>query len=491
MSGRLSYAPASLLGESETRYLRRSGVTPDDADPRSPAQKDCDRLLYATSFRRLGEVTQVAPFERAGLLHNRLTHTVKVAHIAKRLAQRLILKSANEFDPEKVELAKNLGGLDPDVVDAAAMAHDLGHPPFGHITEELLDEILTGKEPKINTTKVFDGYEGNAQSFRIVTKLELRAHGREDLGLDLTRATLNALLKYPWSRAYGGKKHRKYGFYNRTEQKAFDQIREGVEPKHEQTLEAAIMDYADDVAYAVYDLEDFYRVGLIPLDKLLREAREANGDLDCARPSREISNLRTAIHLKERRKENYDEGKVDNALKTFFRLLGVAATDHSELKAPYESLNSQRVDLRQFTSMLVNRYISAIELNPDSSSLHQSALRPMKGQEYKKSEIESLKDLTWTYVIEGPMLAAIQEGQKRMIRDIFSYFASAVEERRWSRFPRRIVDEVLRDEPAMGAAEDRLRIVSDLVSGLTENQVIDIFQSITGNTPQSVMAKLL
>ena len=89
------------------------------------------------------------------------------------------------------------------------------------------------------------------------------------------------------------------------------------------------------------------------------------------------------------------------------------------------------------------------------------------------------------------MLAAIQEGQKRMIRDIFSYFASAVEERRWSRFPRRIVDEVLRDEPAMGAAEDRLRIVSDLVSGLTENQVIDIFQSITGNTPQSVMAKLL
>jgi dGTPase len=112
-------------------------------DPRTPSRRDRDRILYSAAFRRLGGITQVAaPTERYPL-HNRLTHT-----------------------PGGRKLAAAAGGIDPDVVAAAALAHDLGHPPFGHVAEKELDELVRRRS--------YDGFEGNAQSFRIVTRLAAR-----------------------------------------------------------------------------------------------------------------------------------------------------------------------------------------------------------------------------------------------------------------------------------------------------------------------------
>src|ERR1700722_5092020 len=151
----------------------------DSGDQRQPGQRDRDRILYTTSFRRMAGVTQVATPIEGHIFHNRMTHTLEVAQFARRLAEKLI-------DGQRTE-AERRGGIDPEVVEAAAFAHDLGHPPFGHIAELELDEL--GRKHG-----AVDGFEGNAQSFRILTKVA--AHRSRYKGLNLTRATLNAVLKY-------------------------------------------------------------------------------------------------------------------------------------------------------------------------------------------------------------------------------------------------------------------------------------------------------
>jgi dGTPase len=182
------------------------------------------------------------------LFHNRLTHTLEVAQIARRLAERLTAD-----DPDFAEQ------VNPDIVETAALAHDLGHPPFGHIAEDELDRLVTGQD-------IPAGFEGNPQSFRIVTSLAHRSDSHH--GLDLTRASLQALSKYPWPRSTSGYHHRKYGTFDADED-YFDWTRRGLpgDLREEQTPEATIMDWADDVAYALHDVDDFFRVGLIPLDR--------------------------------------------------------------------------------------------------------------------------------------------------------------------------------------------------------------------------------
>jgi dGTPase len=171
-------AQSTPIERRNDRFHR--GDKPDDV--RSRGKRDRDRILYTSSLRRLGEITQVASPQESQVLHNRLTHSLEVAQIGKRLAQRLLQ------EPGGLDRAESVGGIDPDVVEAAALAHDLGHPPFGHIAERQLKRC-------VQDAGLTDEYEGNAQSFRIVISLEQRLLGFP--GLNLTRATLNAILKYP------------------------------------------------------------------------------------------------------------------------------------------------------------------------------------------------------------------------------------------------------------------------------------------------------
>src|SRR5208283_4236045 len=197
------------------------------------------------------------------VFHNRLTHSLEVAQLARRAAEKLAR--------EQPKVARSLGGVDPDVAEAAALAHDLGHPPFGHIAEDELDRLLVKDDVK-------DGFNGNAQSFRIVSRLALRrAHHP---GLNLTRATLNGVLKYPWLRGAGGEPSKKWGAYE-SDRDVFDWARKG-QPGITRSVEAELMDWADDVTYAVHDVEDFYRAGRIPLDKLKNDPRERDRFLSYA-----------------------------------------------------------------------------------------------------------------------------------------------------------------------------------------------------------------
>jgi dGTPase len=204
---------------------------------------------------RLVEVTQVISPDEGHLFHNRLTHSLKVAQVARRIAERVLKLQRQVADSV---------GIDPDVTEAAALGHDLGHPPFGHLAEEILNDLAT-------KSGLADGFEGNAQSFRIVTRLALRS--RDSDGLNLTCATLNALLKYPWLRGEGPDTH-KWGAYE-SEREFFHWARSRDTSDCRKTAEAEIMDWADDVTYAVHDMSDFFRAGLIPLDRLASRLDES------------------------------------------------------------------------------------------------------------------------------------------------------------------------------------------------------------------------
>jgi dGTPase len=423
---------------NEFRSERRHSPFKNKSDPtdgRSPGQKDRDRILYTSALRRLAKVTQVVRADIGHVFHNRLTHSFQVAQVGLRVAQRL--------QPSYVNLAGTSDGFDPDVVEAACLAHDLGHPPFGHVAEQKLNE-LAGDE--------IDGFEGNAQSLRIVTRLS--QHSTTHRGLDLTRATLAAILKYPWLRNQNKNKTDKWGAYS-SEKKDFDFATALCPAAQVKTIEASLMDWADDITYSVHDVEDFYRAGHIPLHLLAdrRYDKERKGFFEKA----------FARHPEKSGiwadRQSLEEA-FNQVMVGLFPLEGVYTGEWNE-----------RAALRGFTSQLIGRYVGAttIELTNGNLQLHIDQDREL--------DVAMLKELTWVYVIEAPELASQQEGQRQVIDGLFSiYWDAAQGQRSQHLFPpyyRKALE---------GSASDleKKRVVVDLIAGMTEEQALAMHNRLTG-----------
>jgi dGTPase len=440
----LSYSSIALPGR-EDRLIAEG----KPGDYREPAQRDYDRILYSSALRRLGGVTQVVASHEGHVFHNRLTHSMRVAQIGRRLAQRFLKKSAKE--------AQEVGGMDPDVVEAAALAHDLGHPPFGHIAEEELRECVVRQ-------KVLDGFEGNAQSFRIVTRLALRS---KEPGLNLTRATLNALLKYPWTRQSEGYKKEKYGLYH-SEKEHFNFAR-GPHPSGDErkSAEAETMDWADDVTYAVHDAEDFYRARLIPLDRL--------GSLDDqSERQRFFDGMYSRPDLAKQMGTN-SRPELEEAFNKV-----ITAFPISE---PYTGSREHRSRLRDFSSNLIGLFVNAIELHVPTGPNQ----RFVDIENLQSIQVRILKALTWFYVIYNPALATQQYGQRKMIRELFEIFGNAAAATKEEE--RNIIPLAFRDEISdnKGNSAALARIVADMVSGMTEQGLIKLYRRLTGIDMGSIL----
>ena len=417
------------------------GIKPGDR--RKSFQIDRDRILYSSAFRRLAQVTQVVTAQEGHVFHNRLTHSLKVGQVARRLAERLLELQS--------EIAQEIGGIDPDVVEAAALSHDLGHPPFGHTAEEELDKFAVKHGLK-------DGFEGNAQSFRILTKLAI--HRIDYYGLNLTRATLNAVLKYPWFRSSDRKsvKWRKYSVYY-LDQEAFNFVRKSEDQN--QTIEASIMDYADDITYSVHDLEDFYLAGLIPLELLATDRDELNHFIN--EWVREYPNNKTAQIVKS------EPTRFQNFLNASYNLGG------QYRKGTFE----QKAQIKRISSQLIQNYIKSVKLSKKYSDRGYLQQDPQKEQELK-----FLQRIVWYYVISNPRLATQRFGQKKIVRTLFTMYLEAIESGDLSFIPVRFVREYLalgeRENRGEDISQEKVRMAVDIVASLSEAEAVLKYRRLTG-----------
>ena len=258
-----------LYDKLQNERIKDREYPEDRAECRSEYARDYARVLYSSSFRRLQGKMQILGIESTAFYRNRLTHSLEVSQIARSLARTLSWKCGKEkemYSEEELYL-----------LDAAALAHDIGHPAFGHKGERVLDEIakLYGHR-----------FEGNAQNYRVLRKLD--RHGSSKKGLNLTYRTLLAINKYNTDEKPENDKlpdkfmyHDDFEFLNKFREE------NGI---NNRTLDVQIIEIADDIAYAVHDLEDGLSQGMFTLDELCHEIKVFKVDEEKKRKGLSIDN---------------------------------------------------------------------------------------------------------------------------------------------------------------------------------------------------------
>lgn len=461
-------------GYDERDFSRlRGGKRPDD---RSPFARDLDRLIYAQAFRRLQGKTQVAPAGEADFFRTRLTHTLEVAQVARRLAESINRRAdserARQGTPLYIDDANVVAALspaqqkfDPDLVEAAAVVHDLGHPPFAHVGEMALHAAVERVAPKWALTNT-GGFNGNAQSFRLVTRV-LSHHGSER-GLQLTHAVLDASLKYPWVAATVDAPQSAAWSVNPTEREELELIRAGLplELRHVQTIEAQIMDWADDVAYSVHDLEDWNRAGYMPLAQLATDETEQRRFADFVasrREPEEASKLRDRVmDLVTDRTGPFQDFRLarDRGEPIFDATSGASRRAIRRLRGNVfdDAMSDFTIEARHETHDGVPRR-------------YRFAFTPAEPVAFK---VSVLKELLWLYVVDDARMATQQHGHRRVITRLFRVYERAARRDELRLFPldrRRHINES--SDPL-----ERLRSVVDFVCDQTDADALRLHERL-------------
>jgi dGTPase len=394
---------------------------------RSDFERDRARVLHSSALRRLSGKTQVvAPGSGALLGHSprtRLTHSLECAQIGRELAREI--------------------GCDPDLVDAACLAHDIGHSPFGHNGEAALNAL--------------GGFEGNAQSLRLLTRLEPKIPGA---GLNLTRATLDATLKYPW---FPDGADGKYGVYPE-DAEVFEWVREGAPPGR-LCLEAQVMDWADDIAYSVHDVEDGLHAGLIRFEVLIAEqtvvARTAhNLFCDDGVTAGELETVLSGLLAMEIWPREFDGTEPSMAaLKNLTsELIGRFCVAAQQATVP-GSVVDRTVQDRQWAQQR-GRFPAAITEQLPRTRYAGGLVVPRQ----QRLECALLKAMAWQYVMGREGAARAQELERELLTEL----VYAVELGAPG-----TLDPLLRGSwAAAGSDTERRRVVIDQVASLTDTSAI-------------------
>jgi dGTPase len=383
---------------------------------RTEFARDRARIIHSFALRRLAAKTQVAVPWATDFPRTRLSHSLECAQVGRELGAAL--------------------GADPDLMEGACLAHDLGHPPFGHNGEEVLNILADS----------CGGFEGNAQSLRLLIRLEAKTVllSGKSIGLNLTRSSLDAATKYPWPRAVNA---RKFGVYS-DDLEIFNWYRQGVE-SGKTSMEAQIMDWSDDIAYSVHDLEDSLVSGQIKLDQL-------NKDLP------QLFKVAQESYLAD-----ITEAEMAKALIELQKL--------SCWPKYYDGTHRSLARLKDLASQLIGRFAQAAEVatqekygDGDLTRYNANLIVPRE----QRVEVALLKSMAGHYVINAVASQKRYAEQQRLLSELVEVILASA--------PTSLESFFLQDWQSAGNDQQRLRVVIDQVASLTDPGAQMLHAKLTG-----------
>jgi dGTPase len=454
--------------------IKRIFSITNNQDYRDDYRRDYARVLHSPSFRRLEHKTQLFPGNESDYFRNRLTHSLEVAQIGKTVALKL-QKENPELD------------IEPDVCEIAGLMHDLGHPPFGHNGEKALDSCMVH----------FGGFEGNAQTLRIISKLEKKellgdcpvVDGKDNrIGLNLTMRVIASILKYdkviPVSRDNNCKLVK--GYYD-SEKDLVNKIKELFNVTDDmcfKTIECSVMDLADDIAYSTYDIEDAFKAGFLTpyemisaddsiLEQIVHKLKKngINIEVDECRAELyaifadvwdvyvdEIKNL-------DRESDLYENVVISKFLTSYNLSRNIASDGYLR---------------NDFTSSLINMFVNGIKFKYNEEN---PLLSRVTFDEKTKKRVNIFKHFSYVYLINSPRLKVVEDRGEEIVRKLFS---KLTEENGYNFLPNDFQELYFSMEKDI----DKKRVICDFIAGMTDRYALEFYGRLFSENPQTIFKPL-